>query len=98
MDAGNAARESDLFPGDYLMTTITLSRLPSMPAVVSKTVPLFPRAHAALTFALNYSMQQYDRPLMNRIASGELTAGMAPGGGEGLSGLDGAGQAGHDPR
>ncbi|MNY38370.1 hypothetical protein D3C86_1729920 [compost metagenome] len=98
MDAGNAARESDLFSGDYLMTTITLSRLPSMPAVVSKTVPLFPRAHAALTFALNYSMQQYDRPLMNRIASGELTAGMAPGGGEGLSGLDGAGQAGHDPR
>lgn len=76
------------------MTTMTLSRLPSVPAVAAKAVPLFVSAHAALTFALNYSMQQYNRPLMNRIASGELTAGMAPVGGEGLSGLDGAGQAG----
>lgn len=94
MDAGNAARESDLLPGDYLMTTMTISRLASVPAVAVQAVPLFPSAHAALTFALNFSMQQYDRPLMNRIASGELTAGMTPGGGKGLSGLDGAGQAG----
>lgn len=94
MDAGNAARESDLFPGDYLMTTMTLSRLPSVPAVAAKAVPLFASAHAALTFALNYSMQQYDRPLMNKIASGELAAATALGGGKGLSGLDGAGQAG----
>ncbi|MDF3940723.1 hypothetical protein P3W66_11830 [Achromobacter denitrificans] len=76
------------------MTTMTVSRLPTAPAVAVKAEPLFPSAHAALVFALNYSMQQYDRPLMNRIASGELTAGMAPGGGKGLSGLDGAGQAG----
>lgn len=76
------------------MTTMTISRLPSVPAVTAKAVPLFPSAHAALVFALNYSMQQYNRPLMNRIASGELTAGRAPEGGKGLSGLDGAGQAG----
>lgn len=76
------------------MTTMTISRLPTVPAVAVKAVPLFPSAHAALTFALNYSMQQYNRPLMNRVASGELTAGMAPDGGKGLSGLDGAGQAG----
>lgn len=94
MDAGNATRESDLFPGDYLMKTMTLSRLPSAPTVAAKAVPLFSSAHAALIFALHYSMQQYNRPLMNRIASGELTAGMSAGGGPGLSGLDGAGQAG----
>lgn len=94
MDAGDAARKSTLFPGDYLMTTMTISRLASVPAEAVKAAPLFPSAHAALTFALNYSMQQYNRPLMNRIASGELTAGMAPDGGKGLSGLDGAGQAG----
>nr|WP_313036804.1 hypothetical protein [Achromobacter ruhlandii] len=76
------------------MTTMTISRLPTVPAVAPKVEPLFKSAHAALVFALNYSMQQYDRPLLNRIASGELTAGMAPGGGKGLSGLDGAGQAG----
>ncbi|ODA19957.1 hypothetical protein A9G00_43560 [Achromobacter xylosoxidans] len=76
------------------MTTMTISRLPTVPAVPPKVEPLFKSAHEALLFALNYSMQQYDRPLMNRIASGELTAGMASGGGKGLSGLDGAGQAG----
>lgn len=76
------------------MTTMALSRLPSVPAVAAKAVPLFASAHAALTFALNYSMQQYDRPIMNKIASGELAAGIALGGGKGLSGLDGAGQAG----
>lgn len=51
--------------------------------------PLFRSAHAALVFALHYSMQQYDRPPMNRVA-----AGPAKGDGKGLSGLDGAGQAG----
>lgn len=51
--------------------------------------PLFACAHAAITFALNYSMQQYDRPLMNRLAYGP-----AGGSGKGLSGLDGAAQAG----
>lgn len=50
---------------------------------------LFRSAHAALVFALHYSMQQYDRPLMNRVA-----AGPAKDDGKGLSGLDGAGQAG----
>ncbi|MEN5159704.1 hypothetical protein [Achromobacter spanius] len=94
MDAGNAARESDLFPWDYLMTTMTISRLPSVPDMAAKAVPLFSSAHAALIFALHYSMQQYDRPLMNRIASGESTAGRSDDGGMGLSGLDGAGQAG----
>lgn len=50
---------------------------------------MFKSAHAALVFALNYSMQQYDRPLMNRAL-----AGKREGEGKGLSGLDGAGQAG----
>ncbi|OFQ51978.1 hypothetical protein [Achromobacter xylosoxidans] len=76
------------------MTTMTISRLPTVPAVAPKAEPLFKSAHDALVFALNYSMQQYDRPLMNRIASGELTAGMAVAGGKRLSGIDGAGQAG----
>lgn len=50
---------------------------------------LFRSAHAALVFALNYSMQQYDRPLMNRVAGGPTKEE-----GKGLSGLDGAAQAG----
>lgn len=76
------------------MTTMTISRMPTVPAVAPKAEPLFKSAHAALVFALNYSMLQYDRPLMNRIGSGDLIAGMALGGGKGLAGLDGAGQAG----
>ncbi|WP_348995933.1 hypothetical protein ABFG95_11985 [Achromobacter sp. HNDS-1] len=71
------------------MTTMTISRLPTVPAVALKAEPLFKSAHAALVFALNYSMQQYDRPLMNRKAAGPAT-----GPGKGLSGVDGAGQAG----
>lgn len=51
--------------------------------------PLFSSAHAALTFAFNYSTQVYDRPLMARLA-----ATPRPGGGKGLGGNDGAGQAG----
>jgi hypothetical protein len=57
--------------------------------VKEKPEALFRSAHAALAFALNYSMQQYDRPLMNRVA-----AGPAKEEGKGLSGLDGAAQAG----
>lgn len=53
------------------------------------TEPLFQSAHAALVFAFNFNMQQYDRPLINKLAGGSL-----PGGGRGLSGIDGAAQAG----
>ena len=49
---------------------------------------LFKSAADALRFAFNYSHQQYDRPLMNRMMGGE------GGSGKGLSGQDGAGQAG----
>ncbi|MFY3603285.1 hypothetical protein ACOTHZ_11205 [Achromobacter xylosoxidans] len=51
--------------------------------------PLFASAHAALAFAFNYSKQQYDRPMINRIATS--STGQK---GKGLSGTDGAGQAG----
>lgn len=50
--------------------------------------PLFTSANSALVFALNYSAQQYDRPMMNRMAT------QAVGSGKGLVGLDGAAQAG----
>lgn len=49
---------------------------------------LFDSAHAALVFAFNFSMQCYDRPAMNRMASPSV------GSGKGLAGLDGAAQAG----
>lgn len=49
---------------------------------------LFSSAHAALVFALNYSGQAYDRPMMNRLAA------PATGSGKGLAGLDGAAQSG----
>lgn len=51
--------------------------------------PLFTSAHAALVFAFNFNMQQYDRPLMNRLAGKQAASS-----GLGLSGLDGAAQAG----
>lgn len=51
--------------------------------------PLFSSAHAALTFAFNYSSQVYDRPLMARLASTPRQ-----GSGKGLDGVDGAAQAG----
>lgn len=86
MDAGNAARESDLFPGDYLMTTLTLSRLASTPVVEAKPSRLFTTAHAALTFAYNHTDQVYDKPMISRMAQ-------APSEGKGLGGTDGAGQA-----
>lgn len=50
--------------------------------------PLFKSAHAALVFAYRFTSQQYDRPLMNRMADKEARTG------KGLAGLDGAGQAG----
>ncbi|MBR8054159.1 DNA-binding protein [Burkholderia vietnamiensis] len=49
---------------------------------------LFRTPEAALIFAFNYSMQQQDRPAMNRMA---MPAGRR---GIGLAGLDGAGQGG----
>lgn len=73
------------------MVTMILSRVPSAPAAKQKTEPLFRSAHAALVYALNYSMQQYDRPLMNKAMSGKPEG---EGKGKGLSGVDGAGQAG----
>lgn len=71
------------------MMTMTISRLPTVPAVTPKVEPMFKSAHAALVFALNYSMQQYDRPLINRIAAGHTKESH-----KGLSGVDGAAQAG----
>jgi DNA-binding transcriptional ArsR family regulator len=53
------------------------------------TEPAFQSAAQALTFAFNFTMQQYDRPLMNRLADGP---GIRTG--KGLGGLDGAAQAG----
>lgn len=50
--------------------------------------PLFSSAHAALVFSFNFSMDLYDRPLMNKMADGARPEG------KGLSGLDGAAQAG----
>lgn len=86
MDAGNAARESDFFSGDLLMTTLTLSRLASTPVVEAKPSRLFATAHAALTFAYNHTDQVYDKPMMARMAQ-------SPSEGKGLGGTDGAGQA-----
>lgn len=53
------------------------------------TNPLFESTHNALTFAFNFSDQQYDRPLMNRLASNPVNHVS-----KGLSGMDGAAQAG----
>lgn len=50
--------------------------------------PLFYSSHAALLFALNFSSEQYDRPMMNKMASPSV------GNGKGLAGLSGAAQAG----
>lgn len=49
---------------------------------------LFSSAHAALTFAFNFSGQQYDKSAMARLAA------PPSGSGRGLGGLDGAGQSG----
>ena len=50
---------------------------------------LFQSAHNALLFAFNFSGQQYERPMMNRMADDPVKAV-----GLGLSGMDGAAQAG----
>lgn len=97
MAAGEDPAKDDFGPGDYLMMTMIMNtplQTRGRQTARLDDEPLFKSAHAALTFALNYSMQQYDRPLMNRIAAGELTAGMVREEGLGLSGLAGAGQAG----
>lgn len=51
--------------------------------------PLFSSAHAALTFAHHFVCQHYDPPAMVKMMRGP-----AIGSGKGLSGLDGAAQAG----
>ena len=53
-----------------------------------KSEALFSSAHSALVFTFNFSMGYYDRPAMNKMAA------PAFGTGKGLSGLDGAAQAG----
>lgn len=52
------------------------------------TTKLFRTPQDALIFAFNYSMQQNERPLADRLASPSARSG------KGLSGNDGAGQAG----
>jgi hypothetical protein len=51
-------------------------------------VELFKNSHDALKFAYNFVSEQYDRPLMNKLADKEGRTG------KGLAGNDGAGQAG----
>lgn len=50
---------------------------------------LFQSAHNALLFAFNFSGQQYERPMMNRLADDPVAYVS-----KGLSGMDGAAQAG----
>ena len=50
---------------------------------------LFQSAHNALLFAFNFSGQQYERPMMNRMADDPVAYVS-----KGLSGMDGAAQAG----
>ena len=59
-------------------------------AQTNAVAPLFHSAHEALIFAYRYSRQQYPRTPMTRMLQG----GEAIGSGKGLSGLDGAAQAG----
>jgi hypothetical protein len=49
---------------------------------------LFKSAHNALTFAYRFSSEQYNRPMMNKLADKTARTG------KGLAGLAGAGQAG----
>lgn len=72
------------------MTTLTLSRFPSTPVVEAQPSRLFATAHAALTFAYNYSDQVYDKPMMARMAEAQSQPETS---GKGLGGADGAGQA-----
>lgn len=50
--------------------------------------PLFKSAHDALRFAFNFSSQQYERPLMNRLMDSHAKHAS-----KGLLGVDGAAQA-----
>lgn len=50
--------------------------------------PMFQSTHAALVFAFNFSMQQYDQPAMAKLM------GKGIGSGKGLVGTSGAAQAG----
>ncbi|WP_407280592.1 hypothetical protein U5817_09930 [Aromatoleum evansii] len=56
--------------------------------MTTSLAPVFHSTHAALTFAYNYSLQQYDAPPMSKLMRGAI------GSGKGLVGLDGAGQSG----
>ena len=67
---------------------IAADNLKSMFKQYAPSEPLFSSAHAAIVFALNYNHQQYDKPLMNRLSWGAMPQG------KGLSGIDGAAQAG----
>lgn len=71
------------------MGALTISHVPSVPAVQAQPERLFRSAHAALTFAYNHTDQVYDKPMMARMAQ-------VPGSGtgKGLGGVDGTGQAG----
>lgn len=61
-------------------------------ASTGSTEPLFRSAHAALKFAVNFSMSP-ERPAMNRAYRSPISDGI-PSSGNGLAGLDGAAQAG----
>lgn len=67
---------------------IAVAKMEAMFDAPAHAEPLFSSAHAAIVFALNYNHQQYDKPLMNRLSWGALSQG------KGLSGIDGAAQAG----
>ena len=58
-------------------------------SATAQIAPLFNSAHEALIFAYRYSRQQYPRTPMSHILQGQ-----PHGSGKGLSGLDGAAQAG----
>lgn len=49
---------------------------------------LFRNSHSALLFAYRFCSEQYDRPLMNKLADKAAPTG------KGLAGVDGSGQAG----
>lgn len=55
---------------------------------VPEVEPLFRSAHDALKFAYRFSTEQYNRPVMNKLADKPRPAG------KGLAGLDGAAQSG----
>lgn len=89
--AAREAPSNQQLPGNYLMNaafTFDIPHRAERPVIRPAPEPLFRSAHDALVFAFNFSRQQYDRPLMNRVASGPQADGRL-----GLAGLDGAGQA-----